>query len=258
VTMASDLILGVSTPLNITSGTLDQGPTFSLRAGAITVGLGGVLQNLGTGDLTLGGNLANSGTVRLNGNGAACGNPNPTLPLLIRSTSAGVQRAWSGSGTFTVVDADIMDQGGTAPVNTIRCVNSGGNGANFGFSQICGTFFTVTPCRVFDTRLPADAPALTAGVDRLVQIEGNCAIPSTATAVSANVTVTLPTAAGYLSLYPGGAALPLVSTINFLPGQTRANNAVIPLGPTGNIAVRYGTVVPGTVEVIVDVNGYFE
>jgi len=31
VTMASDLILGVSTPLNITSGTLDQGPTFSLR-----------------------------------------------------------------------------------------------------------------------------------------------------------------------------------------------------------------------------------
>jgi len=32
----------------------------------------------------------------------------------------------------------------------------------------------------------------------------------------------------------------------------------IPLGPTGNIAVRYGTVVPGTVEVIVDVNGYFE
>ena len=121
-------------------------------------------------------------------------------------------------------------------------------------------FFTVTPCRVFDTRDPAGpwgGPSLVAGQDRTFTIAGRCGIPSTARAVSINVTVTGPTAPGFLTLFPAGGPPPLASTINFRAGQTRANNAVVTLGGAGDIVVRAG-MASGNVHVILDVNGYFD
>jgi hypothetical protein len=121
-------------------------------------------------------------------------------------------------------------------------------------------FFTVTPCRVADTRDPAGpsgGPALSAGAARSFPVAGQCAIPSTAKSVSVNLTVTQPTAGGHLTLYPSGSSLPLASTMNYRAGQTRANNAVLPLGSTGYIDVVSGQP-SGTVHFILDVNGYFE
>jgi hypothetical protein len=118
-------------------------------------------------------------------------------------------------------------------------------------------FFTVTPCRVADTRDPAGpygGPALSPGVPRVFVVAGQCQIPSTAKAVSFNVTVTQPTAPGHVILYPGGSAAPTVSAINFRAGQTRANNAIVPLGTGGTLAV----VSAAPTHFILDVNGYFE
>lgn len=120
--------------------------------------------------------------------------------------------------------------------------------------------FTVPPCRVLDTRGPAGplgGPALTAGGDRTFTVGGTCMIPATARAVVVNVAVTEPTNFGFLTLYPGGGALPVASTINFAPGQTRANNATVMLGPAGEIVVRTG-MSSGQVHFILDVNGYYE
>jgi hypothetical protein len=86
---------------------------------------------------------------------------------------------------------------------------------------------------------------------------GRCGIPVTAKAVSINVTVTLPTAAGGLRVYPGGVALPLASTISYGTGQTRANNAALGLGPAGDLLV-HSDQASGTAHLIVDVNGYFQ
>ena len=72
------------------------------------------------------------------------------------------------------------------------------------------------------------------------------------------MTVTQPTSAGNLRLYPGGTALPLVSAINYSPGQTRANNAVVALGAAGDLAVRCGQAAGSSTHLILDVNGYFE
>jgi hypothetical protein len=122
------------------------------------------------------------------------------------------------------------------------------------------SFFTLTPCRIVDTRDPVGpwgGPALSAGVGRVFTVAGRCFVPASARSVSLNVTVTEPTAAGYLSLYPGGTALPLVSALNYSPGQTRANNAIAPLGAGGSLAVYCGQS-SGTAHVIIDVNGYFE
>lgn len=120
--------------------------------------------------------------------------------------------------------------------------------------------YTVPPCRIFDTRNPAGpwgGPALAAGVSRNFSISGRCGVPPTAKAVSVNLTVTQPSAAGNLRLYPGGSAVPLSSSINYSAGQTRANNAIAALGPGGILSIR--SVQPsGTVQLILDVNGYFE
>jgi uncharacterized repeat protein (TIGR01451 family) len=123
-------------------------------------------------------------------------------------------------------------------------------------------FYTVSPCRVVDTRggpgVPFGVPAVDAQNPRVFALGGHCNVPPTAKAVSLNITVTQPGAAGNLRLFPGGLALPLVSTLNYVEGQTRANNAVIPLNASGEIAVFAGQAAGTTVQVIIDVNGYFE
>jgi hypothetical protein len=57
--------------------------------------------------------------------------------------------------------------------------------------------------------------------------------------------------------YPGDGAPPRVSSVNFSAGQTRANNAVVPLAldGTGGINVKNGSA--AAVHVVLDVNGYF-
>jgi hypothetical protein len=120
-------------------------------------------------------------------------------------------------------------------------------------------FYTVTPCRTVDTReaaLGGPAP-VAAGSDRVFALAGPCGVPATAKAVSLNLTVTRPTVAGNLRLYPAGTPLPLVSTINYSAAQTRANNAIASLNALGQVAVRCSQA-SGTVHVILDVNGYFE
>jgi hypothetical protein len=118
-------------------------------------------------------------------------------------------------------------------------------------------FFTLTPCRAIDTRGP-DGPALSGGAVRTFTITGRCSVPPTAKSVSINATVVLPTSGGYLTLYPGGTATPLASTINFGPGQIRANNAIVPLGANGTLSVLAGMGGGTTVHFLLDVNGYFQ
>jgi len=120
--------------------------------------------------------------------------------------------------------------------------------------------FTVTPCRVIDTRNatgPYGGPALSGGTVRTFVLGGQCGIPAGASAVSLNVTVTQSTAAGDVRLFAGGSTIPLVSTLNYGAGQTRANNATVTLGIGGDMTVRVDQA-GGTVQFIADVNGYFQ
>ena len=120
-------------------------------------------------------------------------------------------------------------------------------------------YYTLTPCRVADTRDangPYGGPAVFAGAARSFGMPGRCGIPAGADAVALNVIVTQPSAPGFLNLYPLGIAPPLASTINFGPGQTRANNAIVRLGAGGSIVVENGQT-SGATHVILDVVGYF-
>lgn len=122
-----------------------------------------------------------------------------------------------------------------------------------------GQYFTVTPCRLYDSRTDGAGP-IVSGLPRIRPAHGLCGVPATATAIAANVTVTAPTAAGFLTLYPGDSPAPGVATLNFGTGQTRANNALVRLSSDGAGSYAMSAFVSGsgTVEVIVDVAGYFE
>jgi hypothetical protein len=122
-------------------------------------------------------------------------------------------------------------------------------------------FYTLAPCRLLDTRnvagADAAAPALAGGSTRLFKLLGRCALPASAKAVSVNLTVTDAAAQGFLTLFAADAAsLPFASHINFVPGLTRANNALVRLSSSGEIKVRNGAA--GAVHFILDVSGWYE
>jgi hypothetical protein len=58
-----------------------------------------------------------------------------------------------------------------------------------------------------------------------------------ATAVALSVTATEAVGGGFVTVYPGGAGRPLASTLNPAAGGTRANLALVPLGPDGTVTL---------------------
>ena len=125
-------------------------------------------------------------------------------------------------------------------------------------------FYSVTPCRIVDTRRVTGVtggPALANQAVRNFPIQGQCGVPSTAKAAVLNVTIASPSNAGYLILFPYGTAQPLVSTINWAAGEPAlANGAIVPLGtdPTLQLSVYSELYGGGTVQAILDVTGYFQ
>ncbi|HSP95605.1 MAG TPA: hypothetical protein VLU06_13715, partial [Thermoanaerobaculia bacterium] len=122
------------------------------------------------------------------------------------------------------------------------------------------SYFTVSPCRVADTRDPpgpSGGPPLSANTIRTFPVAGLCGIPSSAKGVAINLAVALPSNDGDLRLFPAGSAAPLASAINFRPGIVRASNAIVPLGAGGQISVQCD-MPSGSTDFFFDVYGYFQ
>jgi hypothetical protein len=119
-------------------------------------------------------------------------------------------------------------------------------------------FYTLSPCRAVDTRLaagPLGGPALAAGTSRSFLLAGVCGIPADAAAVALNVAVTDATAPGTLTVYPGTGPTPETNTLCFSSGNSRANNST--MGVIAGVLSVADSQTSGTVQVIVDVSGYY-
>jgi len=153
------------------------------------------------------------------------------------TTSAAGSVTWS----FTV-DPSVAD----APIVPVTLPSTGPTGPASAFSPMA-------PTRVVDTRRGLAATRLAAGVPTRLDIAGRLGVPADASAVSANLTVVNPAASGYLTTYPCGGAVPVVSSVNFSGGQVVANAALLPLDAGGDLCVASSA----DTELLIDVNGSF-
>jgi hypothetical protein len=124
-------------------------------------------------------------------------------------------------------------------------------------------FHTLTPCRALDTRNgtgdDAAAPALEPDEVRTFDLTGRCGLPATARSLSVNFTVAGPESGGDLVAYRGDLGTPPVtSSISFAAGKTRANNGMLELSRDGAMTIKVHNRAGSPVDVILDVNGYFE
>jgi peptidoglycan/xylan/chitin deacetylase (PgdA/CDA1 family) len=118
-------------------------------------------------------------------------------------------------------------------------------------------FYSVSPCRLVDTRFAPDQPSLSAGIERQFSGIGRCFIPATAVSLAANITTVVGTAPGSLTIYDAGRRpRPAAAQTSFPPNAIRGTQALIPLGYSGKFAV-FPNMASGTVNVLVDVSGYF-
>jgi uncharacterized repeat protein (TIGR01451 family) len=138
-------------------------------------------------------------------------------------------------------------------------IDNNDDGAMLAVDLLTG-YYTVTPCRLVDTRLAAGSlggPALAANVARDFVLTGACGVPVDAVAVALIVTVVGPTTAGGLQIYPAGST-PLADggPVSYRAGVTRAGNGLLALG-TGGAVSALAKQPAGTVHLILDVAGYF-
>jgi len=126
-------------------------------------------------------------------------------------------------------------------------------------SQSTLAFYTLTPCRVADTRDPSQPPGLgppfmPGGQQRDFPIlKSNCKIPDSAKAYSFNFTAVPLVPLGYMTVWPSGQSQPLVSTLNAPTGTVTANAAIVPAGTGGDIDVYPSN----DTDLVIDINGYF-
>jgi hypothetical protein len=120
----------------------------------------------------------------------------------------------------------------------------------------------LVPARLLETR---SGPGMTT-VDHLfeggdiarggrvveLQIGGRGGVAADASAAILNVTVTEPSAPGFVTLFPCGLGVPNASNLNYLSRETVANTVVVQLALNGKICLY----VPSDAHLIVDVNGY--
>jgi hypothetical protein len=165
------------------------------------------------------------------------------------------------------------DQGSASAVPVAKGDVSGIN-VVMPFIGYGSSYHAITPARVLDTR-PSGGVVVhiglagpfvagtvrTFGVANMPYVGGGTsavAVPLGATAVTGNLTITGATAPGLVALGPTMTPTGPVTTINFIGGDTRANNVTLGLASDGSLgAVFRSTKAGASVQLIFDVTGYF-
>jgi hypothetical protein len=118
-----------------------------------------------------------------------------------------------------------------------------------------GAYHPLVPARILDTRtsLGGHPGALGAGQTLTLQVAGAGGAPSGAYAAVMNLTVTNTTSASYLTVFPGDAAQPLASNLNWSARQTVANLVEVRLSASGAVSVFNAY---GQADVVADLTGW--
>jgi hypothetical protein len=119
-------------------------------------------------------------------------------------------------------------------------------------------FYPVTPVRLTDTRSATNGTPIAAGATETFSL-ANGVIPSSATAVQANLTVVAGDGPGYLAVYPSfDSTPPVASDVNWDANLVVANAIIADTAGTGTIDMYNGSTPDSTaINVVIDASGYF-
>ena len=120
-----------------------------------------------------------------------------------------------------------------------------------------GAYHPLVPARVLDTRNGTGAPEAPAGAGGTVTLalEGRGGVPASGvSAVVLNVTATDVSQVTDVRVWPTGDPTPVVSNLNLVPGETRANRVTVKLGVNGSATLRNNS---GTLDLVADVAGWY-
>ncbi len=115
------------------------------------------------------------------------------------------------------------------------------------------SLYTITPCRVLDTRQTIGPFNGTIPVGIVGSL---CGVPNVAQAFTLNATVLPSGALGFLTLWPEGSTQPGVSTLNAPDGAVTSNMAIVPAG-SGNESINAFASGTNPTHLILDVASYF-
>lgn len=169
-----------------------------------------------------------------------------TTPMQAVEGTPGLSHNYTKLGTYNVT-LTTTDADGQTVSTSQKFTTAGSDYTAYG------------PVRVLDTRHGTGTGGVVAKVGPnqtlKLKIAGSGAIPANVSAVAFNLTVTGPSAGGYLVAYPDLQDKPATSSLNFTPGQTKATNVMVAVGADGYVDLYNGS--SGTVDLVADVNGYF-
>ena len=128
------------------------------------------------------------------------------------------------------------------------------------FTQGAGAGYVALdpPTRDLDSRTGTGPRmgALGPGATYKLEVARLNGVPARAAAVLLTVTAVFPSKAGWFTVFPGTAALPLASNLNFVAGSVVPNAVVSALGSDGTVAVNNAPSA-GNTHVVSDLAGYF-
>jgi hypothetical protein len=150
------------------------------------------------------------------------------------------------TAAFAALAALLLEAGTSASLAVAPVSATSGPGLG-------ASYVPLAPQRILDTRITG-TPVGSNSTENLT-VTGVDSVPADAAAVVLNVTVTAPSHASYLTVYPAGERTPNVSNLNFSPGESVANLTVVPVGVNGQVVLYNES---GSVQVLVDLEGYFE
>jgi hypothetical protein len=126
-----------------------------------------------------------------------------------------------------------------------------------------GNFYTLSPCRVLDTR-NTGVPLTQSNPQQVYQVTGVCGVPANALSVALNVTLTGATTSLSVQGFPGDLSPQGTNVVSALAPQnaTIAGMAALPLATSGagTLGIFMTLAPPATVgqaDLLLDVTGYF-
>ena len=233
---------------------LDTRTGIGAAAGKVAAGHTLALQVTGHGDVPLTGAIA--ATLNVTAVGPADGGYLTVWPCDRPQPTASSLNFAPGDVVPNLVTTRLS-AAGTVCVFTTSAVHLLGDvGMWFGDAEIAG-FKELVPDRLLDTRhsIGVSASAMIAAFGTIhLQVAGRGGVPVFgATAVALNLTAAGPDGGGYVTVWPCGQTMPVVSNLNFEQGQTVPNAVTVKLAADGTVCL-YTT---ATTHLLADVAGYY-